>query len=170
MSPNKSNEITHSSFNAHDGPIRQMIKTNDGLLLTTSDESDPNIKVWDLNAIVNPNTSKKNSVMLIGVLKGHSNKIIGCEFLGGKNILSVDESGILNVFNLGVSQPIASQMISKANFKEVTFFSNKKQFAMLTDDNRIFIIQVAQVNTITTGKFKIPIYSGKRIYSVRLQI
>lgn len=114
--------------------------------MTCSDQSDPDIKVWDLNAILNPSIAKKNAVMLVGVLKGHSNKIIGCEFLGGKNILSVDESGVLNVFNLGVSQPIASQMISKATFKEVTFFSNKKQFALLTNDNRIFIIQVQQVN------------------------
>ena len=125
-----------------------MIKTNEGLLITTSDESDPDIKVWDLGAILNPSPSKKNAVMLVGVLKGHTNKIIGCEFIGGKNIISVDESGILNVFNLGVSQPIASQMISKAKFKEVTFFSNKKQFALLSNDNRIFIIMVQQVKNL----------------------
>jgi hypothetical protein len=83
--------------------------------------------------------------MLVAVLKGHTSKIIGCDFLGMNNLLSVDESGILNVFNFKVANPIASQMINKAKFKEVAFFTNKQQFALLSTDNRIFIVQVHNV-------------------------
>lgn len=86
--------------------------------------------------------------MLMAVLKGHTSKIIGCDFLGNQNLISVDETGILNVFNYKVSNPVASQMINKTTFKEVAFFTNKQQFAMLSHDNRIFIVQVSQVRLI----------------------
>lgn len=88
---------------------------------------------------------KKNAVMLVAVLKGHSSRIIGCDFLGMSNLLSVDETGILNIFNFKVPNPIASQMINKAKFKEVAFFTNKQQFALLSTDNRIFIVQIQNV-------------------------
>ena len=83
--------------------------------------------------------------MLVAILKGHSSKVIGCDFLGMNNLLSVDESGILNIFNFKIPNPIASQMINKAKFKEVAFFTNKQQFALLSTDNRIFIVQINNV-------------------------
>lgn len=88
--------------------------------------------------------------MLVAVLKGHSSRIIGCDFLGMNNLLSVDETGILNIFNFKVPNPIASQMINKAKFKEVAFFTNKQQFALLSTDNRIFIVQVQNVELTRT--------------------
>ena len=143
----KGNEITHYSLKAHDGPVKQLLKTKEGLLLTSSDSSDPVIKIWDLNGILNPTSGKKSAIMLVSVFKGHTSNIIGCDFLGNKNLISVDESGILNVFNYNIPQPVASQMINKASFKEVAFFTNKQQFALLSTDNRIFIIQLHQVNS-----------------------
>ena len=83
--------------------------------------------------------------MLVAVLKGHTSRVIGCDFLGMNNLLSVDETGILNIFNFKVPNPIASQMINKAKFKEVAFFTNKQQFALLSIDNRIFIVQIQNV-------------------------
>lgn len=50
----KGNEITHYSLKAHNGPVIQLLKTNDGLLLTSSDGSDPVIKLWDLKGLLNP--------------------------------------------------------------------------------------------------------------------
>jgi WD40 repeat protein len=50
----KGNEITHYSLKAHNGPIKQLLKTNDGLVLTSSDAKDPVIKLWDLKGLLQP--------------------------------------------------------------------------------------------------------------------
>lgn len=39
---------------AHNGPVMQLLKTNDGLVLTSSDASDPVVKLWDLKGLLNP--------------------------------------------------------------------------------------------------------------------
>lgn len=50
----KGNEITHYSLKAHNGPVHQLLKTNDGLVLTSSDARDPVIKLWDLKGLLDP--------------------------------------------------------------------------------------------------------------------
>ena len=92
--------------------------------------------------------------MLVSILKGHTANVIGCDFLPNRNLLSVDETGILNVFNYKVPNPIASQMINKAKFKEVAFFTNKQQFAILSEDNRIFIVQISNVSKISSRIYR----------------
>ena len=108
--------------------------------------------------------------MLVAVLKGHTSRVIGCDFLGAGNLLSVDEAGVLNVFNFKVPHPVASQMINKARFKEVAFFTNKQQFALLSTDNRIFIVQVQNVGRVTAGEPQVRVRGHQGVHPLGLPV
>lgn len=48
-----------------------------------------------------------NSILLVAELKGHLSRIIGHGFLSGRQLISCDREGVVNVWDWKLSQPIS---------------------------------------------------------------
>ena len=143
-SPTLKNQLL---IKAHNSPIKIMNKTNENLLMTTAEDPDYAIKIWDLSSLIsspktginsdvtsqNPQQKQNNIILLVSVLKGHNSLIIGHAFLNGRIIISADRSGIVNLWDWKLSSPITQLKLPTNQLNSFVLFSDKESFSVSND-------------------------------------
>lgn len=147
-SPSLKNQLL---IKAHNSPIKIMNKTNENLLMTTAEDPDYAIKLWDLSSLINPpkkdlnsevtsqngHQKQNNIILLISVLKGHNSLIIGHAFLTGRIIISADRSGVINIWDWKLSTPITTLKLPINKINSFILFSDKESFTVSNDSGMI---------------------------------
>lgn len=124
---------------AHKAPVNLLKKTKNNLVLSTAVSPDNAIKIWDLANIAN--TSHKDNttevVMLVSELKGHSQTIVGADFLGERNIISASKDGVINVWDWKMSSPLSSFRIQSESISHFILMAKKDNFVIATNSGKI---------------------------------
>ncbi len=143
---------------AHDSPVRILNKTNDILLLTSANEPDYSLKLWDLSSLIDFEKNnqkseevsrdnsqiKNNIILLISILKAHKSLIIGHGFLTGRIVISVDRSGIVHIWDWKLNTPISSLNLNLRGVKSFLLFSNKEGFVVSNQSGKILAYKLVK--------------------------
>jgi hypothetical protein len=148
---------------AHNAPIKIMNKTNDHLLMTTAEDPDYLIKIWDLSNLIEPdkkNTTttdlnnsqnKTNIILLVSILKGHNAMVVGHAFLNGRIVISVDREGVVNLWDWKISNPISQLKLPINQINSFILFSDKECFSVANDKG--IILSYSIIKSVNTYEF-----------------
>ena len=130
---------------AHSAPVKVLSKIQNHLLLSSAISPDNALKLWDLSSLLsdadaeptNEAEQPSNSIMLLSVLKGHTDTIIGTGFLSERIVISASKDGVINIWDWKLSTPIATCKTSNGSITNFMMLSNKDGFVVSMNSGSI---------------------------------
>ena len=126
---------------AHSSGIAYLSKTNERLILSSAGAPDHVLKLWDLSGLAGPDGAgpfQANGVLLISMLKDHSELIIGHAFLNDRNVISASRDGVVNVWDTRSPTPVARVKVPNNKISSFMLFSDKESFVVSTHDGLLY--------------------------------
>lgn len=145
MNSQTNNPGNQMLVNAHNAPIKVLSKINNNLLLSSAISPDNSLKLWDLSSLIGEGDQKptkdseqpKSSIMLLSVLKGHTDTIVGSGFISDRIVISASKDGIINVWDWKLSTPMASFKAQNGSITNFMLLSNKDGFVLSMNSGSI---------------------------------
>lgn len=144
-STHQNNQSRQTVIKAHSAPIRLLKKFGNNMLLSSAISPDNSMKLWDFSQLltnvnassINVNEQLNGSIMLLSVLKGHTDTIIGTGFIDERNIISASRDGVINIWDWKLNTPMESYRIQNGSVTNFLLLGNNDGFVVSMNSGSI---------------------------------